>query len=149
MESKTHLRTEAFKVWRGKVLKENHVAVRAWSSSKLVLLKNNTTIAVGMCLEHFSVNISIISIDELKSMSWLTIDHTCKSEKTNPANIYLFEVNNRNSCEICSKLTIKTPERLDCSRSGVFILNFEHILKPFSSVSIVYFEQVNVSWDIH
>ena len=31
-----------------------------------------------------------------------------------PANIYLFKDNNRNSrkrCEICSKLTIKTPER--------------------------------------
>ena len=31
-----------------------------------------------------------------------------------PANIYLCKVNNRNTkkrCEICSKLTIKTPER--------------------------------------
>ena len=31
-----------------------------------------------------------------------------------PANIYLFKFNNRNTrkrCEICSKLTIKTPER--------------------------------------
>ena len=30
------------------------------------------------------------------------------------ANIYLFKVNNRNTrerCEVCSKLTIKTPER--------------------------------------
>ena len=35
------------------------------------------------------------------------------------------------------------PER---RRSGVFIVNFEHILTPFSSVSIVYFEQVNVGW---
>ena len=37
----------------------------------------------------------------------------------------MFKVNKRNtrtSCEICSKLTIKTPER----RSGVFIVNFEH-----------------------
>ena len=31
-----------------------------------------------------------------------------------PTNIYLFKVNNRNTrkrCEICSKLTTKTPER--------------------------------------
>ena len=31
-----------------------------------------------------------------------------------PVNIYLFKVTNRNTrkrCEICSKLTIKTPER--------------------------------------
>ena len=46
-----------------------------------------------------------------------------------PANIYMFKVDNRitrKSCEICSKLTIKTPERL-----GVFIVNFEHISHLF------------------
>ena len=45
--------------------------------------------------------------------------------------MYLFKVNNRNTrkkCEICSKLTIKTPER---RRSGVFIVNFEHISHLF------------------
>ena len=39
----------------------------------------------------------------------------CKNEFTcNPAGIYLLKVNNRNTrtrCVICSKLTIKTPER--------------------------------------
>ena len=47
-----------------------------------------------------------------------------------PAGIYLLNVNNRNTrtrCEICSKLTIKTPERRQWRRSGVFIVNFEHI----------------------
>ena len=42
----------------------------------------------------------------------------------------MFKVNNRAArtrCEICSKLTIKTPER----RSGVFIVNFEHISHRF------------------
>ena len=36
---------------------------------------------------------------------------------TNPAGNYMFKVNNRNTrtrCEICSKLTIKTPERRYC-----------------------------------
>ena len=50
------------------------------------------------------------------------------------ANIYLFQVYNRNTrkrCEIYSKLTIKTPERLHLRRSGVFIDNFEHILHLF------------------
>ena len=43
-----------------------------------------------------------------------------------PVGIYLLKVNNRSTrpmCEICSKLTIKTAERL----SGVFIVNIEHI----------------------
>ena len=30
-------------------------------------------------------------------------------------------------CEIYSKLTIKIPERCQWGRSGVFIVNFEHI----------------------
>ena len=44
----------------------------------------------------------------------------------NPANIYLFKVNNwntRKKCKTCWKLAIKRPER----RFGVFIVNFEHI----------------------
>ena len=44
-------------------------------------------------------------------------------------NINILKVNNRNTrtkCEICSKLTVKTPER-SRRRSGVFIVNFEHI----------------------
>ena len=44
------------------------------------------------------------------------------------AGNYMFKVNNRNNrtrCEICSKLTIKTPERQ--RRSGVFIVNFEYM----------------------
>ena len=43
---------------------------------------------------------------------------------------YLFKVNNKNTrkrCEICSKLTIKTPERCHWYHSGVFIVNFEQI----------------------
>ena len=49
-------------------------------------------------------------------------------------NIYLFKVNNRNTrkrCEMCSKLTIKTPERHQLHRSGVFFINFEHISHLF------------------
>ena len=47
-----------------------------------------------------------------------------------PAGIYLFKVNKRNTRtkdEICSKLTIKTPEQPQCRRSGVFIVSFKHI----------------------
>ena len=46
--------------------------------------------------------------------------------------IFLLKVNSRNTrarCEICSKLTIKILERRQCRRSGVFIVNFEHVSK--------------------
>ena len=42
----------------------------------------------------------------------------------------MFKINNRNTrtrCEICSKLSIKTPERSHWRRSGVSIVNFEQL----------------------
>ena len=54
----------------------------------------------------------------------------CTASHAYPAGIYLLKVNNRNTrtrCEIGSKLTINTPERRQWRRSGVFIVNFEHI----------------------
>ena len=66
----------------------------------------------------------------------------------NPAGIYLLKVNNRNTrtrCEICSKLTIKIPERRQWRLSGVFIFNFEHV--SCSSASIVNFEHLVVGWE--
>ena len=47
-----------------------------------------------------------------------------------PTGICMLKVNNRNTrtrCEICSKLTIKIPERRHWRRSDIFIVNFEHI----------------------
>ena len=49
---------------------------------------------------------------------------------SNPAGNYMFKADNRNTtirCEICSKLTIKIPEQCHWRRSGIFIVNFEHI----------------------
>ena len=65
-----------------------------------------------------------------------------------PVSNYMFKVSNRNTktrYEICSRLTIKTPERCHCHRSGVFIVNLEHISHLFS-VSIVNFEQIHAAW---
>ena len=63
--------------------------------------------------------------------------------------IYQSKVNNRNTrtrCEICSKLTIKTPERRHCRRSSVFIVNLEHIAHLVLGVSIVNFEHIIAGW---
>ena len=45
---------------------------------------------------------------------WFNEGKNLVKSNLNPAGIYLLKVNNRNTrtrCEICSKLTIKTPER--------------------------------------
>ena len=47
-----------------------------------------------------------------------------------PGGIYMFKVNNKNirtRCEICSKITVKIPERRQWHCFGVFIVHFEHI----------------------
>ena len=51
-----------------------------------------------------------------------------------PANIYLLQVNYKNTrkrYEICSKLTIKTQEQRQWRLSGVFTVNFGHISNLF------------------
>ena len=57
--------------------------------------------------------------------------------RNNPTNIYLHKVNKRNTrrrCEICSKLTIKTPEQMQWYRSGVLTviygdhLTLDHVI---------------------
>ena len=47
----------------------------------------------------------------------------------------------RARCEICSKLAIKIPKLRHWRRSGVFIVNFEHI-SHCSKVSVVNFKHV-------
>ena len=57
-------------------------------------------------------------------------NHFKNSSSYSPPGNYMFRVNNRNTrtrCEICSKLTIKTPQQRHWRRSGVFNVNFEHI----------------------
>ena len=63
----------------------------------------------------------------------------------------MFKVSNRNTwkmCEICSKLTIKTLERRQWRRSGIFIVKPWTYFTSFFNVSIVDFEQVNISWEL-
>ena len=53
---------------------------------------------------------------------------------------YLFKVSNKNArkwCEICLKLTIKTPKRRHWHLFGVFVVNFEPISHLFYCLHIV------------
>ena len=62
-----------------------------------------------------------------------------RKQRNNPVNVYLFKVNNRNTrerWEICSKLTIKTSERRQWRRSGVFVTSFSKCLLGKSYVKI-------------
>ena len=57
-----------------------------------------------------------------------------EQKQTYPATKYILKVSNRNCRKIyekCSKSTIKTPKRRQLRRSGIFIVNFEHISHLF------------------
>ena len=68
----------------------------------------------------------------------------------NPAGNYIFKVNNRNTrtrCEICSKLTIKTPERhhMGSLRCSIHLSRCIHWRSKFSEPSVHYcFEGIAV-----
>ena len=86
-------------------------------------------------LECFSLTLDLFSLSGIPKPSILI--KNIRQIKDNPAGIYLLKVNDRNTgtrCEICSKLTIKTPERRQWRRCGVFIVNFE----PISRLVLVF-----------
>ena len=58
-----------------------------------------------------------------------------------PASNYHLKVNDRTRCEICSKITLKTPELRQWRRSGVFIVNFEHVIVGWVKIKGVYLLQ--------
>ena len=100
----------------------------------LQILTGNSSIKRGSCEKFFGVKIDAkLHFDDYaetihsKASNML---RTSARATAYPAGNYIFKVNNRNTrkrCEICSKLTINTPERRHRRRSGVFIVNFEHI----------------------
>ena len=79
---------------------------------------------------------------------WKTVRKLFESLSCGLASIYMFKVNNTNTRTkwICSKLTIKTPERLQALFWCLYCSLWTYFV-PFSSVSIVNFEQVNADWD--
>ena len=65
----------------------------------------------------------------IKEFALCSCSFQCKSAVF-PAGNYMFKINSRNtrtSFEICSKLTIKIPQRRQWRRYGIFTVNFEHI----------------------
>ena len=75
-----------------------------------------------------NINSLVSKFDELKVIGQ-GIFNILIISKTNPTSNYIFKANNRSTrtrCEICSKLTIKTPKRRWWRCSGAFIVNFEH-----------------------
>ena len=93
---------------------------------QMTLNSNLTILRINNSLEEF-IRKRIFAVSDCLHNQRLIIP---LNFNYNPVGNYMFKVNNRNTrtrCEICSKLTTKTPEPRYWRRSGVFIVNFEHI----------------------
>ena len=102
--------------------------------------------------KHGSVTFYSIKKNFFNKMNILLMLPKRWTRKENPASIYLLKVNNRDTktrCEICSKLTIKTPERCNWRRSGVFTVDFEYISHLVLVDSIAKFEPVIADWEVY
>ena len=82
---------------------------------------------------NWSIDITNLFIFQTSlSVSHRNVGYFCKCfVGLKPVAIYLFIVDNGNTrkvCEICSKLTIETPERRKWGRSGISSANFEQYL---------------------
>ena len=93
-----------------------------------------TSIYKFLTLSILCRNIYCVTKTKINNLETFQSVFIAKIGSSHPVNIYLFKVDNRNTkkrCEICSKVTIKTPEQCQGRRSCVFIVNFEHILHLF------------------
>ena len=63
-----------------------------------------------------------------KFMQVVLSDNRCINPVAFTCSKLTIETLKEGGCEICSKLTIKTPELCQWCRSGVFIVNFKHVI---------------------
>ena len=101
------------------------------SRQKLKYLENKKSFwsEIKSLFHHFK-GLSVVKIVSDPRVRLWFLQQSFTSHHIIPNSNYMFKVHYRNTrirCEICSKLAIKTPERCHLHRSGVFIVNFEHI----------------------
>ena len=80
-----------------------------------------------------------IPVQKSPEYGTVNVSETDSFTNNNLVDIYLLKLNNRNTrirYKICSKLTIKTPKRCYWRRSGLFIINFEHVNADWAQPAI-------------
>ena len=116
--------TILFSIWDGNMLIRK-ISKKLFSISKVLTLPNSS-VPTSNITNPFSFFLNILQ--DFNNV-WRSLGDAWR-----PSNISLFKVNNRNtrkSCEIHSKLTIKTLERHQWPRFSVLIVNFENISHLF------------------
>ena len=104
---------------------------RHWRSSGGVFIANFKHVYCSWCIWTclFPGRAADNAISNILTCRLYSIPFSSQFRRfTSPAGICLVNTRNtRKRCEIFAKLTIKTPERRQWLRSGVFMVDFEHI----------------------
>ena len=112
----------------------------------VIYFTKNHDCSLGKFIFKFNFIFTILLCGEtLLITNSIHMIHPCNC----PANIYLLKVtkgNSKKGVKYAQKVTIKTQKWLHCCCSGVFIVNFEHILHFLLLLLYLTIEQVNVRW---
>ena len=102
---------------------------------------------LGLILVHVSKWTSAFTRTVRKYL--LKVNNKDTRTRFRDVQTYLFKVSKSNARkigEICSQLTVKTPEWNHWCCSGIFVVFFLTYFKPFSNASIVNFEHIFACW---
>ena len=117
--------------------------------NKVASLRPATLLKKRLWHKCFPVNFAkfLRTLFLTEHLRWLLLNSitycTCPNfRRVNPAGNYMFKVNNRNTrtrCEICAKLTIKTPERRHYTDS-----TYKHLFTIYFSSNKIFFFLVTI-----
>ena len=101
--------------------------------------------------DNLTYSVAMLSLTSMLLKYYCRIWRGIEIKRNVSKSIYLFKDNNRSTstskrCEIRSKLTIKTSERSDWRRSGVFIVNFELISFLFLVFLLLTLNKEMIAW---
>ena len=99
--------------------------------------------------DNLTYSVAMLSLTSMLLKYYCRIWRGIEIKQNISTSIYLFKDNNRSTskrCEIPSKSTIKTSERSDWRRSGVFIVNFELIPFIFLVFLLLTLNKEMIAW---
>ena len=115
------------------------------------LLLPSSKIIWDYLLLNFSqryIHRSQISLSKIPTSPFFLFFHQriLKSQRALPVSIYLLKISNKNTRKKCLKVNNKKKQNVVIDIILVFLLLTLPYFTPFSSVSVVDFEEVNISW---
>ena len=131
-------------------LRSSSLQVIDWNSVSLAQIKPSFDLRYSDLLSNIIVYFYIIPQCLDTMISSFPFSRHLSLFQALSFGIGLLKVNNRNTrtrCEICSRLSIKTSERRQCGRSGVFIVNFKRVIVSWATIDLGTKVSLTIFWN--